>query len=639
MHRSLCGALALLVTVPATVVVASSATAAPATVSVSRIGGLVADDVHQRVFVADRDAGTIQAADYTGQRVDVVSGIDGVSDLALSADSSTLYAASASTHQVVALDPATLDEVARYTAATTTGPRHLAFAGGKVWFTYGDQFEGNLGSVDPASGTVTMNQFPGKDEDRSRLWGQALLDAAAATPDRLAVGETGLSTSGMAVLDVSGDTPVETAFHGGDYTLNDGIDDIDLVPGAPQVLVNGRERQAYADGTFRADGAYPRGTRADISTHGFVATADDTRVQVYRADSPRPLSTHSATVGDLVWSPDESRLFLLKGEGPYTLTTLDQPTVALPTLTVKAPSSAARGRTLTLTGTFASSDPFEVPPTLQVVRTDVEHPSGTPLRDVTVAADGTWSTKDAPPAGGSVTYTVSYAGDETHQPVTSTAKVAVSRATPTLTLRPKSSTYGQGAKVTFTAHLGSPYRNRTVELWADPAGKDAPRTLVRRGTVDRQGNLRAAVRLRRSTTVSVVFAGDARLAPRTVSVTAGARVGLRSRVDRQFRKAKVGGQTYYWFHQRTAPVFTTTMSPQRGRKARLDFQFYADGAWRSAGSEYFALDSRGRAAVEIAPPLEVGFKARVRTSYIRHGSGDALNATTVGGWTYLYWTR
>src|SRR5690349_4961741 len=143
MRRSALGALALLVAVPAGLVcIAQPASAA--TVSVPSVSGFVADDVHHRVFVGNYDTGTVLATDFAGNLVDSANGIDGVTDLALNADSSVLYAASWATHEVVALDPATLNEITRYTVATTYGPRHLAFAGGKVWFSYGDQWSGNL---------------------------------------------------------------------------------------------------------------------------------------------------------------------------------------------------------------------------------------------------------------------------------------------------------------------------------------------------------------------------------------------------------------------------------------------------------------------------------------------------------------
>ena len=64
----------------------------------------------------------------------------------------------------------------------------------------------------------------------------------------------------------------------------------------------------------------------------------------------------------------------------------------------------------------------------------------------------------------------------------------------------------------------------------------------------------------------------------------------------------------------------------------------ADGRWRSAGNEYFGLSSGGRVAVKIATPNRAGIKARVRSSYVKRGSGDSVNATTYGTWTYLCWT-
>ncbi|MGH1555730.1 YncE family protein, partial [Streptomyces sp. L7] len=125
-----------------------------------------------------------------------VGGISGVSDLAVSDDGTTVYAAAQNTHEIVAIDAATLDVKARYPVATGEGPRYLAVSAGKVWFTYGDQWSGNLGSVDPAtdpaSGTdpVTLGQMP----EGVSIWDPGFLDTAASRPGVLAVGETGIST-------------------------------------------------------------------------------------------------------------------------------------------------------------------------------------------------------------------------------------------------------------------------------------------------------------------------------------------------------------------------------------------------------------------------------------------------------------
>jgi len=108
--------------------------AAAGAVVVSTPGGIVADGTLRRVFVADQWNGKILAGDYSGALVDSVDGLGTVVGLALAADGRTLYAALPDSHQILALDAATLDVKARYDVAATEGPRHLAFAGGKVWF-------------------------------------------------------------------------------------------------------------------------------------------------------------------------------------------------------------------------------------------------------------------------------------------------------------------------------------------------------------------------------------------------------------------------------------------------------------------------------------------------------------------------
>jgi hypothetical protein len=636
MRRSGLGALALLVAIPTLLFGGVLPTASAATWTLPSFSGFVADDAYQRVFIGDPTDGTVVAADYAGNKIGSLPGVAQVSDLALSPDGKTVYAAAPGTDQIVAIDAATLTEVTRYTAATTYGPRHVAFAGGKVWFSYGDQWSGNLGSVDPGTGTVTMNLYP------NRVWGQALLDTTPSEPNLMAVGETGVSTDSMAVVDTSAAslTP-EVAYYRGDYTLNYGIDDIDLIPGSSEVLVNGRERQAYANGSFTANGAYPDGYRADISPTGFVATATDSQVFVFRPDAALPVSTFSGGASALTWAQDESKLFVLRSASysSYSLSVIDQPTLGQPTLSIHAPISAERAQPLTVTGTISATEPLPASVSLSVVRKDMDHPLGVALPAVPVAADGTWSFQDSPPDGGSVTYAVTYAGDATHRAVSSSATVSVSRILPALSVSPSGTTYAYGARVVFTAHLGTTYRNRALALWVDPYGTDQPRRLARTGTVDSRGDLTVTVyHVRRNTTVSAVFAGDERTAPRTVSVTVKARTSIAVAVTQQYRTAMIGSQRYFWFHRATVPIITTTMSPYPGRSMRGDLQLLVRGTWTTVQSNFFPLDSSGRCSLWVRVVKGTNVKARIRSVYLRQASGDIANATTYGAWTYLYFT-
>ncbi|MFF4899279.1 YncE family protein [Streptomyces sp. NPDC001068] len=631
--------------------VVAAGTASAATATVTGAGGLVVDGPLQRVFVGDAGNGRILGTDYSGGVVDSHTGLGSVSDLALSDDGTTLYAALPNTHQILALDAATLDVKATYAIPTDTGPRHLAFAGGKAWFSYGDQWDGDIGSVDPAvdpaSGTdpVAMAQFP-TEGTSSGIWGQALLDTDPTRPGLLAVGETGISTDSMAVLDVSEGAAKVTGWYDGDYTLNDGIRDIDLVPGADQVLVNGTDRDGWADGRFGKAGAYPTGWSADVAADGLVAQAGAGKVAVYRPNATKPLRTYAVGSsadwpGSTVrWAPDSSRIFALVPSGSTsTLKVLTQPTLNVPTLTVNAPISATRAKKLTATGKISATVPLAAGTRLAVTRTDVESPSGKALPSVAVRADGTYSFSDTPPAGGTVTYKVSYAGDAAHTAVSASDKVAVSRASTSLSLNNNGKLYDYGTDVKFTAHLGTSYKNRSVKIYADPFGGDKGKKLIKTGKVDSHGNIAAWVDMTRDTSVSAVFDGDARYAPKTVKATAYARVRISTSFSKYYKTAKIGSTSYYWFHKNTGPVFNTTMTYYPGRSHRLDLEIYYQGKWYSGDSEYFRLGTSGKSSVQFDAAGESGIRARMRSVYVNGTSGDTVNSTTYGAWKYLYFSN
>ncbi|MET7567494.1 Ig-like domain repeat protein [Streptomyces sp. NPDC005492] len=638
-------ALAVLLGSAALSVVATG-TASAATAGVTTPGGLVADGALKRVFVGDSSAGTVAATDYSGNVLASAGGISGVTDLAVSDDGSTVYAAAQGTHEIVALDAATLDVKARYPVATNVGPRYVAFTSGKLWFSYGDQWDSNIGSVDPAvdpaSGTdpVTLGQKP----DGVSINDPGFLDTAASRPGVLALGETGISTDSMAVLDVSGATPQKVAFYNGDYTLNSGIYDIDLVPGSDEVLVNGTVRDAYANGAFTQAGTYPGAQRADIAPDGTVAQANDGTITTYRPNATKAIRTYSVGsygTADLTWAPDNSRLFVLAGKsgGGYTLKALTDPEKNVPTLTVNAPSSAARAKKLTVTGKLSATVPLAAGAKLTVTRTDLESTKGKALPTVTVAANGTYSFTDTPPVGGTVTYKVSYAGDTGHAAVSASDKVAVSRAATSLTLNNNGKLYGYGADVKFTAHLGTTYTNRTVAIYADPFGADKPKKLLKTGKVNSSGNISVTVDMTRDTAVSAVFAGDARYASKTVKATAYAKVKVSTAISKQYKTAKIGSTSYYWFHKNTAPIVTTTMTYYKNRQERLDLQVYYNGKWYDSDSEYFGLGTNGKVAVNLGAPGQSGIKARIRAAYINGSSGDSVNSTTYTGWKYLYFSN
>jgi hypothetical protein len=629
--------------------VVSAGTASAATVTVGSPAGIVVNDALKRVFVGDDTNDRIVAADYSGNRVDSVDGIDGIFDLALSDDGTTLYAAARVSHEIVALDAATLDVKARYPVAAGIGPLYVEVVGGKVWFTYGgygDQAGSGLGSVDPtvdpAGGTdpVVLGRLP---LENPGVTSPAFLDTDPSAPGLLALGVSEYYSATkdlMAVVDASGPEPLLIAKHGGDYSLNH-VTDIDLVPGTPQVLVDGTQRHAYADGTFSAVGAYGAGHQADIAPNGLVAQISGDKVAVYRPDATTPIRTYAADdAATLAWAPDSSRIFaLVSSTDGYTLKALTDPTLSVPVLTLDTPTTATRAKKLTATGKLTATVPFAAGTQLAVTRTDLETPNGKALALVTVKADGTYSFTDTPPAGGKVTYGIAYAGDAEHTAAKASDTVDVSRASTSLSLNNNGKLYDHGKDVTFTAHLGTTYKNRKVEIWADPFGGDKAKKLIKSGTVNSSGNISAVVDMTRDTAVTAVFKGDARYKPKSVKVTAYARVKVSTAVSEHYRTAKIGSKSYYWFHKNTDPLLTTTMSYYKGRKQRFDLQVYYNGSWYSSGSEYFALGTNGKSAVSLGAPGESGVRARMRSVYVNGSSGDSVNSTTYGAWKYLYFSN
>ena len=625
------------------VVAAGTASAAAATVSSPR--GLVADGTHKRVFVGDNGAGTILATDYSGALVETATGFSGITDLALSDGDNTLYAAVSDTHEIVALDPATLDVKARYPigeAGTTL--RSVAFAGGKLWFSYrvtGEDgaFHGNLGSIDPTASTdaVQLGQLP---ETVAPYYNAGVLDADPTTPGLLSFTDSGDSSGATNVLDVSGATATVVAKSSDRRYWGD----VDLVPGTSEVLVNGGWRLSYASGDFTDAGSLAgAGWLGDVSPSGLIAQVYDKSVTVYKQGSIQGVRTFTAgtnSMGDVAWAPDDSRVFALAGtSGGYTLKALTGPTLNVPTLTVNAPSTAPRAKKLTVTGKLSATVALPAGAQVQVTRTDLESPDGKALPAVTVKSDGTYSFADTPPAGGTVKYTVKYLGDAEHTTAGASDKVKVSRAATSLSVNKNGKIYKYGTDVTFTAHLGTTYKNRTVEIWADPFGSDKPKKLIKTGKVNSNGNISAVVDMKRDTTVTAVFAGDARYAPKSAKSTAYARVKVSTAVSKHYKTAKIGSTTYYWFHKSTAPLLTTTMTYYPGRQQRFDLQVYYQGTWYSSDSEYFALGTNGKSAVSLGAPGESGIRARMRSVYVNGSSGDSVNSTTYGSWKYLYFSN
>ncbi|MYW67897.1 Ig-like domain repeat protein [Streptomyces sp. SID8379] len=653
--RSITTATALAVFFSSAVLVAGATGTATAdtdrAISLSEAWDTVVDSAHQRLFFSDRSGGKIVATDLDGQPVGTLTGLRYVQDLDLTPDGGTLYAAVAEDDKIVAIDPVTLKVTAEYPTGTGSSPSKVAYAGGKLWFSYGDQWDSGLGSIDVSAATPTVTLDLAGDHDFAS---PPMLYAVPGDPNTLLTLDAGISSGPIVVYDISTGTPSikVSAEKGGFYN------DAALTPDGKSVVVAGPGNRALTEYRL-ADLAevrtYPvpdEPETVSIAPDGTVAAtvmdtedAGDTYVFSRGADQPASVRNLSHSwmpwFGHTMnWSPDGSRLFVLTGSTDATrFHAVDAPRKYAVTASAAAPAKATRGKSLTVTGTLKTTLPLPAGTPLTVTRTDLDSPDGKSLGTKSLGTGGKFSFTDTPPAGGKVTYKVTYAGDATYTAASASDTVEVSRSTPTLTLNKNGNVYSYGADVSFTAHLGTTYKNRTVEIWANPYGGDKPNKLIRTAKVNSSGNVSATVDMKRDTTVSAVFAGDARYAPKTVKVTAYARVKVSNSISKHYKTGKIGSHSYYWFHKKTSPVVTTTMSYYKGRKERLELEVYYNGKWYGSGAEYFKLGTDGKVAVGLGSPGEAGVKARVRTSYINNSSGDNVNSTTHSSWKYLYFSN
>ncbi|MFJ2090782.1 Ig-like domain repeat protein [Streptomyces sp. NPDC087901] len=620
------------------------------------VGDIVTDGVHKRVFISDPTGGKVLVTDYNGALVATIPSLPGVTGLDLSADSGTLFAAVAGADAIVTIDTAALTESARYDTGSGTFPKYPALAGGKLWFGYGPTGAGHIGSLDLTGAEPVVNL----DQETAGTWYLApTLASTPGAPGVLAAGVESQSPTELATYDVASGTATRTAYTSTGANLRD----LALSPDGTQVVVasgSPYNHQAYRTSDLTPDISYPSDAypnAVDIAPDGTVAAGIDgwyePDVYVYKQGvTAKPVRTYdfpntgnssgSDTLdpAGLAWAPDTSRLFAVtvNSLGVRSLRVLTDPSRSVTTVTVTAPAKATRAKKLTVTGKATSNAAFTAGAKATVTRTDIESPKGKALPAVVLKSNGTFSFTDTPPAGGTVTYKVSYAGDATHSPGSGSDKVAVSRAATSLTLNRNKALYAYGTDVSFTAHLGTTYKNRTVELWVDPFGTDKPKKLVKTGKVNSKGNLSTTVDMTRDTTVTAVFKGDARYAPKTVTSTAYAKVAVSTTVSKQYKTVKIGSASYAYFHKKTNPVFTTKMTYFKNRKLLLSLELYYGGKWYAAGSQYFQLGPKGT-AVTLTGTHETGYRMRVRASYVNNTSGDNVNSTTHGAWKYFYFTK
>ncbi|GIG67127.1 hypothetical protein Pen01_34220 [Phytomonospora endophytica] len=387
---------------------------------------LVADPVHQQVFVSLSIPASVIALDHNGTVKQTITGFSNPGEMVLSGDGTTLYVLDGnSTRTIHAIDTQTLARSSTVLPETEC-PRTAAFTGGKLWFSYASCTSidtGGIGVLDPATGVATTGILTGKPGN---------LTALPDRPDRLLFSEWG--TGGMFRLyDVSGETPVETATGTrpscADTTLTADAERVMAACGDLEIYRTSdltRERTITtpggagqialsADGRFAAvtDGYHPGAD--SYLVYDLTAAASAAPVRKYTFDYNTSLSP------DLAFLADGTLVGTTSQNGTVTVHFKRYATKAGTALTVKAPKGVRFSDRFKVTGTM--TDGPGVAATVAVTRTDRTgvHDLGT----VAVSASGAFTLPQIPAVTGVNEFTFTYAGDDGHQPATASTSVTV----------------------------------------------------------------------------------------------------------------------------------------------------------------------------------------------------------------------
>ncbi|MFF7381657.1 hypothetical protein [Streptomyces griseoluteus] len=396
----------------------------------SHYAHMVVDGAHQHLFFS-QGAGTsgIVVTDLSGNPVGTVDGEQGADGLALSADGGTLYAALGDGDAIAVIDTATLTETGRVDTGAGSAPVSLAVAGGKVWYSYTDaDGKGTVGSLDPAAPVPTQ-------QPAMPHWSAApLLSTGGGV---LAVQGAQPYTTLVATYDVSSGTPSPKADMGlggaatGPVKVTaDGTrllvpqsasvyvySTADLGDATPHGYFTGGVNSSPDAVAVDSDGTIALGAPAGSGAGAYVYARDTT------AENHFTFPAGTVAPDGLVWGTDGRTLYAVtRADGSYALDVLGDAKLTDTGLTLDSPSPyAIPAERFAVRGTVGGHGFVPAGATLKVTR------DGTALPDATVGADGSFTIADTRQGEGGYRYEVSYAGDATHRPATTSLTVWVSR--------------------------------------------------------------------------------------------------------------------------------------------------------------------------------------------------------------------
>lgn len=596
---------------------------------------MVVDGARDHVFVSSgANESALTVLDYAGAIVTTLD-IAGASGMALAG--STLYVAAFDANNITVVDTSTSPPSISGTLAIDpfTHPESIAYVAGKLWFTTGGC---NSGSVQH----VRINT-DGTGISTGKTLGASVCpqySTSAADPNLLLMWDETVTPQTLYLYDMS--TSPVTLLRSGDHAAGGsyGHDAAFIPSGSSFVTASdapaGFPQLSTADlssvRTYAAPTQYANAVDVTATLGGRIAggsrstsTSDD--VWVYDQGSTAATwitdlpNDDSVVPHGLAWSDNGDELFAAATSGccdPVRLYVLD-PLSFDTTLTVTArPANATIGDHIHLTGSLVFGDASASQG--QTVTVTREDPAGThAVGDAVTAADGSFALTDTVKVAGPSTYHATFAGAGHALPSEGSDTVSVSKLASHVSISVSDSAVTFGQAVRITGHLGNGTQSKVLELYAKPDGGN--KNLIRKATVDRDGNLSASYTPSRDTTFIAHFDGDLKHRSKEDSAVTRVRVILKAKLTKfvstsgKYKIYRGGSYAHCQVH----------VSPNHGGfHVRVTLQGYVRGHWKVFDRGSFKLNARSEVEFVMFGTSNVNFRVMVKlpthTDHLGHAS-------------------
>ncbi len=501
-------------------------------------GQAVVDMATSRVFVSEgtnpsssnstTPAQGIVVTDLSGNYLTTIDEGTGAQGLTLATDGK-LYAALSLAGKVAQIDPATYSET-DYPLPAGDVPQHVAAQSGKVWVSYDTGTAGAIGDITPGE----TSSFQDDSILSPSPWSSApLLAADPSDGGTVVAASTGQAPPAFASFDVSGATPAVNAHSSSVSDCVGQATQVAVLPGGGRFTVAcnlGGPQFLWSDPVFSTVDLSEQGLYGSLGEPGSIAVAPDGAAATGSVTSSQPDphaddlavfdpgTTQPATQsyalegtwggfgsgpaklapGGLAWG-DSTVLAAVLAEdfgnntapNLYEVHVMTHPLLTQSQINLFGVNPEPLGQSITIAGGLTQffDNPAPYPgQTLTLSRTS---PDGTTVQigqTTTSSNGGLFTFSDTPPALGTYTYTVSFAGD----PATNTAPDTMSRTVTVLkpaqaSLQlPQAVPANQSFKLTgvLTAN-GAPAAGKTMNIFRiAPDGTDV---LVSQPVTDSDG--------------------------------------------------------------------------------------------------------------------------------------------------------